>query len=81
MRRPTNHKMPDHLRLQLGIEHLMRLGPRGVAIFFTKLLEAYDVPPEGLLANLDTWREQISVSRFRRNGGDKFPPLPPSLRQ
>jgi hypothetical protein len=64
----------DQLRLQRGVEHLHKLGPRPTA----ELLADVAAKIGGLPCILSTLEEykRLSPRQLRLAGGDRFPPRP-----
>ena len=65
----------DALRLQLGAEHVHRLGARALAEFLAELArDRSDLA--ATLDRLDRWRAGLSPELIRAAGADRFPPRP-----
>jgi hypothetical protein len=63
------------LRLERGVEHLFRLGPRAVAEFLIAIsAECGGLP--AILDLIDEYRCRLTPEMVRAAGGDRFPPRP-----
>lgn len=60
------------LRVQRGVEHLHRLGPRAVAEFLGDVADQIGGMP-AIVALLAEYERRLSPATLRATGGDRFP--------
>lgn len=65
----------DRLRLQRGVEHLHRCGPRAVAEFLVDLDRRVGGMP-ATLGLLTEYQARLTPQMLRAVGGDRFPRRP-----
>jgi hypothetical protein len=65
----------DRLRLQRGVEHLCRLGPRAVAEFLVETSGQIGGLP-CILGLLVEYERRLTPQKLRAFGGDRFPYRP-----
>ena len=61
------------LRVQRGVEHLHRLGPRATAEFLGDVADQIGGMP-AIVALLAEYERRLSPAMLRAAGGDRFPP-------
>jgi dihydroxyacid dehydratase/phosphogluconate dehydratase len=65
----------DRLRLERGVEHLHRLGPRATAEFLTEVADHIGGMP-AIIGTLLEYERRLSPDLLRVVGGDRFPRRP-----
>jgi dihydroxyacid dehydratase/phosphogluconate dehydratase len=65
----------DRLRLQRGVEHLHRLGPRATAEYLAEVARQIGGLP-AMLGTLAEYERRLSPDLLRVVGGDRFPRRP-----
>jgi hypothetical protein len=73
--RSSNISALDRLRLERGVNHLHKLGPRATYELLAEVVSKIGGLP-CVLATLDEYRQRLTPAMVGRAGGDRFPRRP-----